>query len=334
MAITTVKSSYVLNFSLFLVYLWLNTCLTSADWETNDYMKREHSLIKPYSEQTWDIMGSVIFTNNYIRLTPDHQSKKGAIWNNIPNYSRDWELHVHFKVHGSGTELFGDGFGIWYTKERNQLGNVFGNKDYFVGLGVFFDTYSNHNGPHNHGHPYISAMVNNGSQHYDHDRDGTHTELAGCEAQFRGAQHETYAAIRYEQQVLTVSIDIEGKNNWKPCFTVKGVRLPIGYYFGASAATGELADNHDIISMKLYQLDVKYPEDDKTDYSKIEPGADFFASPRDHIDDPKGSYMLSRLTGWRLLIIIIVGIVGLGICAMVAFILFSKRQEDSRKRFY
>ena len=48
-------------------------------------------------------------------------------------------------------------------------------------------------------------MVNNGSQHYDHDRDGTHTEMAGCEAQFRGSPHETYLAIRYEDNKLTVS---------------------------------------------------------------------------------------------------------------------------------
>ena len=27
-------------------------------------------------------------------------------------------------------------------------GDVFGSKDYFYGLGVFFDTYSNHNGEH------------------------------------------------------------------------------------------------------------------------------------------------------------------------------------------
>ena len=35
---------------------------------------------------------------------------------------RDWELHVHFKVHGSGTDLFGDGIAIWYAKDRLQLG--------------------------------------------------------------------------------------------------------------------------------------------------------------------------------------------------------------------
>ena len=31
-----------------------------------------------------------------------------------------------------------------------------------------------------HDHPYISAMVNNGSLHYDHDRDGTHGQMDGC----------------------------------------------------------------------------------------------------------------------------------------------------------
>ena len=34
-----------------------------------------------------------------------------------------------------------------------------------------------------------------------------------------------------------------------------GVRLPTGYYFGMSATTGDLSDNHDIIAVKLYELD-------------------------------------------------------------------------------
>jgi len=49
-------------------------------------------------------------------------------------------------------------------------------------------------------------MVNNGSLHYDHDRDGTHTELAGCVSAFRKIERETYVAIRYEMNKLTVMI--------------------------------------------------------------------------------------------------------------------------------
>jgi len=47
-------------------------------------------------------------------------------------------------------------------------------------------------------------MVNNGSLHYDHDRDGTHTELAGCVSAFRKIERETYLAVRYEMNKLTV----------------------------------------------------------------------------------------------------------------------------------
>ncbi|KAL5021298.1 hypothetical protein ScPMuIL_000453 [Solemya velum] len=286
---------------------------TQAEWNTNDYLKREHTLVKPYqgsgmSLPLWDFTGSTMVTNSYVRLTSDHQSLQGAIWNSVPCRSNSWELHVQFKVHGSGKNLFGDGFAIWYVKDRMQTGSVFGSKDYFVGLVVFLDTYSNHNGPHNHQHPYISAMINNGSLHYDHDRDGTHTQVAGCEAQFRNKDHDTYVAIRYHNHELKVSIDIENKNGWKECFSVKGIKIPTGYYFGASATTGQLADNHDIISMKMYELD-----DDVEEYTGL-PTSDTMEAPREHIEDePKGAFMLRNMSGWKLLIIIILSFIGLGI---------------------
>ena len=49
-------------------------------------------------------------------------------------------------------------------------------------------------------------MVNNGTLHYDHDRDGTHTELSGCQSHFRKARHETYLAVRYELGRLSVGV--------------------------------------------------------------------------------------------------------------------------------
>lgn len=191
--------------------------------------------------------------------------------------TRNWELNVQFKVHGKGKELYGDGMAIWYAKDRMQQGPVFGNKDYFSGLAIILDTYSNHNGPHNvrvvtahnfrsnqiiikcsivkqHQHPYISAMVNNGSLSYDHDRDGTHTQLAGCEAKFRNLDYDTYLSIKYENDVLTVATDVENKNQWKQCFSAAGVRLPTGYYFGISAETGDLSDNHDMFTYKFYEI--------------------------------------------------------------------------------
>ena len=39
-----------------------------------------------------------------------------------PLFTRNWEVHMKFKVHGQGTRLFGDGFAFWYTKDRSILG--------------------------------------------------------------------------------------------------------------------------------------------------------------------------------------------------------------------
>lgn len=36
-------------------------------------------------------------------------------------------------------------------------------------------------------------------------------------------------------------VDVEDKNEWRECIDIGGVRLPTGYFFGASAATGDLS---------------------------------------------------------------------------------------------
>lgn len=40
---------------------------------------------------------------------------------------------------------------------------------------------------------------------------------------------------------LQVMIDIDGQHEWRDCLDLPGVKLPQGYYFGASAVTGDLS---------------------------------------------------------------------------------------------
>ncbi|KAK3704835.1 hypothetical protein QZH41_016150 [Actinostola sp. cb2023] len=244
----------------------------------------------------------------------------------------------NFKVHGQGTSMFGDGFAFWYARERSREGPAFGSKSDFYGLGIFFDTYSNHNGEHSHEHPYISAMIGNGSNIYDHDRDGTHSQVAGCSAQFRGKDHDTLTLIRYvgSQERLTILVDVDDKGEWVECLDVGGVKLPTGMYFGASAATGELADSHDIISMKLYEVDepkeeVETKKDEVVDYTKIEPFADRAEKFRDRVVDAKGSFSsrTTKIFTWFFWFIVVVCI----LCG-VGFYYYQKQQEDAKKRFY
>jgi mannose-binding lectin 2 len=94
------------------VVLALLLSLSEAEWNTNDFLKREHSLIKPYQGTitaitliqllrtlsefctyiltgtgfgipNWDFLGSVMVTGSYVRLTPNEQSKQGALWNKL-----------------------------------------------------------------------------------------------------------------------------------------------------------------------------------------------------------------------------------------------------------
>lgn len=104
----------------------------------------------------WDFQGSTMVTSQYVRLTPDERSREGSIWNRVvrargspggarggpsaspgsypdalgglstqPCFLKDWELHVHFKIHGAGKKnLHGDGLALWYTQERLVPGTV------------------------------------------------------------------------------------------------------------------------------------------------------------------------------------------------------------------
>ncbi|XP_044781526.1 VIP36-like protein isoform X4 [Bubalus bubalis] len=257
-----------------------------------------------------------------------------------PCFLRDWELQVHFRIHGQGKKnLHGDGLAIWYTKDRMQPGPVFGNMDKFVGLGVFVDTYPNEEKQQEaqkrryspgvqRVFPYISAMVNNGSLSYDHERDGRPTELGGCTAIVRNLHYDTFLVIRYVKRHLTIMMDIDGKHEWRDCIEVPGVRLPRGYYFGTSSITGDLSDNHDVISLKLFELTVeRTPEEEKLH-------RDVFLPSVDNMKLPEMTAPLPPLSGLALFLIVFFSLVFSVFAIVIGIILYNKWQDQSRKRFY
>lgn len=130
---------------------------------------------------------------------------------------------------------------------------------------------------------------------------------------------------------------------------MQGVQLPTGYYIGASATTGDLSDNHDIISVRLFELDL--PEDvsffihclcnlsasfkcfqprSKEDRSQIIPSATYFEPPRDHVEDPKPS----SLSGVKIFLLMLFGSIVLVACVVIGIMFYQKQNERSRKRFY
>ena len=67
---------------------------------------------------------------------------------------------------------------MWITKDRATQGPVFGSKDNFEGLGIFFDTYKN-NRPGTV-FPFVMAMLGDGKTSYSKETDGKDQELGSC----------------------------------------------------------------------------------------------------------------------------------------------------------
>ncbi|KLJ07658.1 lectin, mannose-binding 2 [Blastomyces silverae] len=268
------------------LWLWvLGLCLGLAhafddphDFEDHPDVKRipmvAYSITQPYldsdSENRWFDFGgdTVIRTDRYIRLTPDRPSRQGWLFSRVPLTATNWQVEVEFSIHGEGN-LHGDGMAIWLTKQRATKGPVFGFMDKFEGLGIFFDTYKN-NRP-SVAFPYVMAMLGDGQTSYDQAHDGKANELAGCSARgLRGASVATKARITYFQdKFLALDLQYKSDHSWTPCFTVEAseeqsINIPTVAYLGMSAETGELSDNHDIISVNTYSLYDKAPGDKRT----------------------------------------------------------------------
>uniref|UniRef100_A0A8C7WGG5 Lectin, mannose-binding 2-like a n=1 Tax=Oncorhynchus mykiss TaxID=8022 RepID=A0A8C7WGG5_ONCMY len=206
------------------------------------YYFHKRSLVKSSPSE---LMGDAMVTTEQVRLTSDMQSKQRAVWSRI--------LQVHFKIHSQGmNHLNGDVLAIWYTKERMQE-----DTDLFTGLGVLVDTYPNEE-KHLEQYcivvtavsltcsPSLSLFSVTHSFIFSHLPTEDLPLCVGdgvCTAMLRNHNHNTFIFIRY----------VRGPRD---CLDIPGVRLPQDYYFGSSAITGDLSDNHDVISLRLYQLTV------------------------------------------------------------------------------
>jgi len=221
---------------------------------------RTHTLKQPYldsdmSSRWYDFGGdTVVRTDSYIRLSSDRPSQNGWLFSRVPLTATNWEITVEFKISGKNS-LFGDGLAMWLVKEKGRRGPVFGHADLFDGLGIFVDTYKN-NRP-GVVFPYVMAMVGDGKTSYNKDNDGKETELAGCSARgLRNSNVATKLRLTYFQdKQLKLEMQYKVEDEFIVCFDIENPPpIPSVTYLGFSAETGELSDNHDIISIEAKNM--------------------------------------------------------------------------------
>nr|XP_018914726.1 PREDICTED: protein ERGIC-53 isoform X1 [Bemisia tabaci] len=246
MAFTDVRWLCYLVFLVNLIVL----SLSSVAFRRFEY---KYSFKPPYLAQKdgtvpfWEYGGDAIASAENVRIAPSLRSKKGAIWTKAATDFDWWEVDIVFRITGRG-RVGADGLAFWYTTQKgNYDGPVFGSSDNWVGLGVFFDSFDNDN---KHNNPYILAVVNDGSKSFDHANDGSTQHIAGCLRDFRNKPFPTRAKIEYYQNTLQLLFHSGNTNNdqdFEICFRKEGIYLPKNGFFGLSAATGGLADDHDVL---------------------------------------------------------------------------------------
>jgi len=284
---------------------------------------RTHSISAPYldsdMQSRWfDFGGDVIVrADKYIRLSSDLQSRTGWLFSKIPLTATNWEVEFEFKIHGK-SNLHGDGFALWVTKQRAMPGPVFGSVDKFEGLGIFFDTYKN-NRPGTI-FPYVMAMVGDGQTSYDKETDGKEQELAGCSARgLRRSTTDTKARLTYFQdKSLKLELKYQNNEDWTTCFEAGDVTLPSVSYLGFSAETGELSDNFDIVSVETSNL------------YQTTPGETTAGASRPGGRGGKGRPTLKQSSGWGwtlVKIILFFGICGLGYAVYTTYRTSKKRSS-------
>lgn len=139
---------------------------------------------------SWSDYGgdAILNTNKHIRLTPDEQSRAGWIWSKTTLPNAAWQIEFEFNIHGGRGHLYGDGMAVWVTKSRVEPGPVFGSRDRFEGLGIFFDTYKNSASTEKY-FPIITAMLGDGKTPYDTANDGLTQSIGNCEVSERDGGH-------------------------------------------------------------------------------------------------------------------------------------------------
>jgi len=224
----------------------------------------------------FEVGGTAAVHRNFLRLTGERQSSKGWIAARSPLNVNEWSMLLELRASGNSMHLYGDGMAIWLVSNPDHIeGPVFGREDHWTGLGIFFDTFQNLDHSHHHKHPYIYAVMNDGTKGYIPDAEQPDpakqalpgsVDNSGCSFEFRylESRHDvsvlnhTRVHVYYKDKTLSLRLQqtsLGERGEWLSCFEMKDVTLPMNPYFGVSAATGDLVDNHDIIQFTVQSLD-------------------------------------------------------------------------------
>lgn len=141
----------------------------------------------------------------------------------------------------------------------------------FKGFGLSLDTFVN---DHAHMHRDVLFFTADGGAPV------VPQEPVGCDSEYRywegthdfSAMNYSGVRVSYQHGRVSVFVDPRGTESWVPCFKDAAIAPPEGWwvesdgiFFGLSAKTGDLADNHDVLSFVVTLEDEPAPASNTVD---------------------------------------------------------------------
>lgn len=255
--------------TLLLSFCWLFVSFNVANAELLSWISFEKPFdtinadgVRQVGDQ-WEFGGSTTVNRHFVRLTPYRQHKKGFIWSkdNLKG-KKEFSLVLTFRISGQGENWFGDGIGLWITTSNKYVeGDNHGFSGNFKGFGIIFDTFVNQE--HRGHHKDVTLFENDGTKNLDTLLNG---EKLGClepklryhekNPAFSASLNMSRAKIQYKSHYILISIDPGNTGEWITCYSaetnLKDESWLENAHIGVTSSTGSLADNHDIISLNVY----------------------------------------------------------------------------------
>ncbi|XP_058593023.1 protein ERGIC-53-like isoform X1 [Neofelis nebulosa] len=205
----------------------------------------------------WSHHGDAILGLEAVRLAPSMRNRSGAVWSRAPVPFSAWEVHVQMRVTGPGRRG-AQGMAVWYTRGRGQVGSVLEGLASWDGIGILFDSSTEDT----QNSPIIRVLASDAHTSYEPRGDAASGVLGSCHRDFRNLPNPLRVRITYWGQRLRVSLNsgLTPNDLDEVCVDVGPLLLAPGGFFGVSAATGTLADDHDILSFLTFSLSEPDPK--------------------------------------------------------------------------
>lgn len=249
---------------ILILFSYFLSLATSVDIsQIPKHYQYKYSFKYPYNgvAHHFQTSGDVSFSEKFVRLSSSLPNSRGLIYSDQSVNFKDWMVDFSFKASGRGF-LGGDGLAFWLIDsfslvEGHAIKDSFaGQNSQFKGLGILFDTAD----PGiNRKNPYVYGIINDGSKS-KHDYSsymshGSNNILGGCISEYRNSPGLAHVRIIYHKKNLQVLLDIShGGKQFQECFSHDNVEFG-QYRIGLSAASDEFADDHDVYSFDVQELD-------------------------------------------------------------------------------